>query len=451
MDVLITLLSSVIQKFSSLRAQLSARVLTRVPVLLPALLSVILMSACGNNQTASVSDFSGSQKAQCDSAMVANRFIVRWKNGTTTVEESESEESFLREIAQPHVNEIEYSEHDVRVQLPTKPVQNALMKAQSLPPAGNWGQQIVGAPAVWAKGVEGAGITVAIVDSGMDVTHAQLNGQLAINKNEVPANSVDDDRNGYVDDVSGYDFSSGTGNLTDGAGHGTHVAGIIAADPTQGPIQGMAPKAKLLPLRFMDEQGSGLVSSAILAIQYAKAHGAKIVSASWGGSKCSKALQAAISDLAVHDILFVAAAGNGDEFGTALNLDITPEYPAAYSLPNQLTVGATTARDIMAGFSNFSPSLVNLMAPGVNILSTYPVGRTCLEDRTAASGTCTMDGTSMATPFVSGAAALIWSSKPSATAAEVRKALLDSVDQGGFPVSSGGRLNVEKALAALNQ
>jgi subtilisin family serine protease len=410
-----------------------------------AALALTFLSSCGKGPTNQITQSADDTlKAQCASAAVPNRYVVKWKDGSTTVEEASSHEVFISEVAEPFADDIEFAENDFRIELPktptpAQPVGSLKEQAVAFAAASDWGQTITRAPAVWAKGVEGEGMIVAIVDTGAEVTHAQLAGQLLINAGEIPANQLDDDKNGYVDDVSGYDFNGSTGEVTDGAGHGTHVSGIIAADPAKGAIKGMAPKAKILPLRFMDDKGGGFVSDAILAIAYAKSRGAKIVNASWGGSDCSKLLKAAIADLGQNGILFVAAAGNGDAYGNAQNLDVNPEYPAAYGLENEITVGASSSRDIMAGFSNYSRSFVNLMAPGIGILSTYPGNQTR-----------TMDGTSMATPFVSGAAALIWSAHPNASLKQVRAALFAGVDISDYPVSTGGRLNVEKALAALD-
>ncbi len=409
-------------------------------LLVVALLTVILMNAgCGTRSSQTVSTdrgFSGTNKGDCASTAIANRFIVRWKDGTTSIEDVENAEDFQENIAKPFADDIAFSETDFRIKLPNQPKRLRAESKSSTPV--NWGVKDSRAEHAWAQGATGEGIVVAVVDTGVDETHPQLAGQLYVNSKEVPANQIDDDQNGFVDDVSGYDFATNSASVSDGVGHGTHVSGIIAADGTKGTVQGMAPKAKIMPLAFMDRDGGGTISAAIRAINYAQTQGARIVSASWGGAQCSQALIASISDLSAHGILFVAAAGNGDENGNGLDIGISPEYPAALGMPNQITVGAVSVRDFIAGFSNFSSKLVHLVAPGVGIISTYPGG-----------GTVSMDGTSMATPFVSGAAAAIWSAYPTATAAQVRSAIIGSTNYGNFPVSSGGRLDVTNALALL--
>ncbi len=302
----------------------------------------------------------------------------------------------------------------------------------------------------WSRGYKGQGVIVAVIDSGVQVTHKDLKTHLAVNAGEVgtdglgrsmATNGVDDDLNGYVDDVSGYDFELDSGVVTDGSGHGTHVSGVIVADHAGGAVYGAAPDAKLLPLDFMNDDGAGHISDAIRAMYYAAARGAKVVNASWGGAPCSKSLRQAISDLGVAGILFVAASGN--EYS---DLDADPSYPAAYNVSNQITVASSTQSDRMNDFSNYSYDLVHIMAPGSAILSTYSdFGDTANPIYKALSGT------SMATPFVSAAAAALWSAKPTATVGEIRNALLSSVDTGPYEVSSRGRLNMRKALDVILQ
>ena len=398
---------------------------------------LLSLLGCGAKPNQTISADSGLiSKGDCNGAAITNRYIVRWKDGTTSIEDVESAQDFKENIAQPFADDIAFAETDFRIQIPKRPHQLRAEAFSGTPL--NWGVNDSRANTAWAQGATGAGILVAVVDTGVDETHPQLAGQLYVNPNEIPANQLDDDNNGFIDDVNGYNFVTNTGQVTDGVGHGTHVSGIIAADSSKGLVQGMAPKAKILPLAFMDSDGGGTISAAIRAITYARAQGAKIVNASWGGPQCSKALTASISELNAHGILFISAAGNGDENGNGLDLGVSPEFPAALGMPNQITVGAITIRDIRAGFSNYSRTLVNLLAPGVGIVSTFPGG-----------GTASMDGTSMATPFVSGAAAAIWSAYPNATASQVRAALLDSTDFGDFPVTSGGRLDVVNALQLL--
>jgi subtilisin family serine protease len=392
-------------------------------------------------------------KSACAATAVPNQFIVRWKDGSTSVETAKDRAAFIQEIIEPYLDDIEIAEHDQIISInrptstnrpgpsgrPSSSIKHSasveINSADLSLPATDWGQTIVNAPAAWSEGVTGEGITVAIIDSGVDTTHPQIQPRLLINRDEIPANEIDDDHNGYVDDVTGYDFDKRTGLVTDGSGHGTHVSGIILADHSTGLVKGLAPGASLLPLDFMDDSGTGSLGVAIEAMHYAASRGARIINASWGGAPCSLTLQKEIQDLATHGILFVSAAGND-----GVNIEAAPEYPASFGLENQLTVGASTERDYMAGYSNFSYRLVNIMAPGSSIFSTYPGGLTKI-----------MSGTSMSAPFVSGAAALVWSVRPNATYSQVRDALLNSVDKGNYAVSSGGRLNVAQAIIEIKR
>ena len=407
---------------------------------------LVALSACGLNNT--ITNDSQVQADSCATTAVPNSFIVKWKSGAITQENAENREALERDLIRPNKSEIDYAENDHTIHVAPVPIlRDATVTAPSAV-ATNWGQTKVSAQAAWSQNLFGDGVIVAVVDSGADITQPQLKNQLAINPNEV-VNGVDDDSNGYIDDVNGWDFSTidpsnptyrGSPNVTDGAGHGTHVSGIILADPAAGPVQGLAQKAKLLPLRFMDANGDGLVSNAVLAINFAVARGAKIINASWGGGGCTKSLQQAIANAGSKGVMFISASGNGDSYGRGLDLDTNPVYPAAYGISSQITVGSANSSDVMSGFSNFSPVLVNLLAPGEQIYSTWPGGITAI-----------LDGTSMATPFVSGAAAILWSYRPKATLNQVRTALLSSVDGFGYPASSGGRLNIASALTALGQ
>jgi subtilisin family serine protease len=367
----------------------------------------------------------------CSESALPKQFMIRWKSGVTTVVKAANRETFIREVLTPNENQIEFAEHDYVVKR-----SDSTVVANGLPQTGiadDWGQQRIQAAAAWSQGYEGEGVIVAVVDSGVDITHPQLRNQLFTNAGEIPANGIDDDGNGLIDDVHGYDFNENSAHVSDGSGHGTHVSGIILAEHAAGNIKGVAQKAKLLPLDFMDNSGAGNLSDAIQAMHYAADMGAKIINASWGGAPCSKSLQTAISDLGARGVLFMVASGN-----SGANLDTNPEYPAAYGMSNQVTVGASSPSDYMEGFSNYSDALVHLMAPGSSILSTIPNSRTEY-----------LSGTSMATPFVSGAAAVLWGARPNATAAEIKAALLNSVDPGNYAVSSRGRLNLPKALANI--
>ena len=392
---------------------------------LASLLTILIATSCAEPQQTPQQTFPEAT-AKCQSAIIPNQYIVYWKNGRRTLEKGGPRAEFLSGFVSSNLPQLDFVEHDFKVRVD----EMESFGPQVLDP--DWGQKAVGAPDAWASGAQGEGTIVAVLDTGLDIKHPQLGGQLFFNSAEVQGNQKDDDNNGYVDDIYGYDFFARSGSLSDDDGHGTHVAGIIAADASKGSIKGIAQKAKVLPLDFMTD-GEGSIGAALEAMDYATLMGAKIINASWGGKSCSQSLQKEIQKLGTMGVLFVTAAGN-----EGVNLDDKPFYPAVYQSSNQLTVGASTANNIMAGFSNYSYHLVNIFAPGQGIWSTYPK-----------STTKQLDGTSMAAPFVSGAAAVIWSTRPTATPAMIRDALLKSVKKGNFAATSQGLVNIPAAIQYL--
>lgn len=392
--------------------------------------SAVVLAAVGCGEKAKVETASFNEtKAECAATAVPNSYVVQWKDGTVSVARGWTRDEFENEIFEPYKDDIRWAEQDQVVS--AKPAAAKISTQASNDDS--WGQLKTSAATAWSRGVLGDGITVAVIDSGVDITHPQLRSRLAVNSKEIPGNGIDDDENGFVDDVHGWDFDEDQPIVSDSAGHGTHVAGIILAEHGASAVQGIAPMAKLLPLDFMNADGQGNIGDAILAIQYAADQGARVINASWGGAPCSQTLSRTIADLETRGILFIAAAGN-----SGVDLEQLPEYPAAFVIPNQITVGASTARDYTAGFSNFSYRLVHLFAPGASILSTYPGNRVA-----------SLSGTSMAAPFVAGAAALLMSAHPTASVSQIRSALLDSVDAGPFAATTRGRLNIPRALDSI--
>ncbi len=399
--------------------------------------AALFLTACSDQVTSQQATFSET-KAECAATAVPNSYVVHWRDGKSTVARGYTREDFEKEIFEPNKDAIRLAEQDQTISL--SPMSSfaaenirSVASVSTSASEDQWGQNMISASTAWNSGIKGAGVTVAVIDSGVDITHPQLRGRLYTNTAEIPGNGIDDDGNGYIDDVNGWDFDGNQAIVSDSAGHGTHVAGIILAEHGSSVVKGVAPEAKLLPLDFMNSAGQGNIGDAILAIQYAARQGARVINASWGGAPCSQTLSRTIAGLEAQGILFIAAAGN-----SGVDLDQVPEYPAAFTIANQITVGASTARDYSAAFSNYSRHLVHLFAPGASITSTYPGNRVA-----------GLSGTSMAAPFVAGAAALLFSAHPTATAAQVRNAILSSVDQGGFAATTQGRLNISKALSSF--
>jgi subtilisin family serine protease len=276
----------------------------------------------------------------------------------------------------------------------------------------NTGQPIFGVPGtadVDVNGLEASAITqgdpnlvVAVIDTGVDFSHPDLTDRRWVNPGESgggkETNGIDDDGNGFVDDVNGADFANNDGNPFDDHSHGTHVSGTIAGSVNGQGVVGVAPNVKIMALKFLSAGGSGSISDAIEAIGYAKSKGAKISNNSWGGGGFSQALKDAIDS---SDSLFVAAAGNGGFDGVGDNNDVTPFYPSSYDSPNILAVAANDNQGNLAEFSNFGATSVDISAPGVDILSSVPGGSFAY-----------FGGTSMASPHAAGVAALSASVEP---------------------------------------
>jgi subtilisin family serine protease len=380
-------------------------------------------------------------QASCGGLIYQNRFIVEWEDGHTTIEHSANYESFKSEFVQPNLVGIKRFYKDQDVQL----LQNESESLEGLSTASNfWGQEKVQADLLWNLGVKGKGVKVGVVDSFVQINHPQLATRIAYNNAEIPNNGIDDDGNGYIDDYAGVDFRDdieGEESI-----HGTHVAGIVLADSTVASsvsgspaMKGMAPEAELIAAPFINPSGSGSLSAAINALNYVAQRGADIINNSWGGTGCEggRALQSTFASLDQKGILLTVASGNSTR-----DIGDSPEYPAAFNLPNQITVASSSFSDFMSSFSNSSNKLVHIAAPGEKIYSTIPFNKY--------SGA--LSGTSMATPFVSGAAALLKSAFPRATSQQIKEALLTTVDysnQNQFRVSSRGRMNVYKAYLKL--
>jgi subtilisin family serine protease len=297
-----------------------------------------------------------------------------------------------------------------------------------------WGLATINAPGAWDVDTNCVSVVVAVIDSGADYTHSDLAANIWVNTGEIPDNNIDDDANGKIDDTRGWDFVSEDNDPMDANGHGTHVAGTIGAVGNNAlGVAGLCWAARIMLLKAFDDAGDATVADIVEAMEYARGNGARIVNASYSGSEFSQAENDAIAQLNSDGILFVAAAGND-----GVDNDQTPSYPAGYGLPNIIAVAASNAGDLLAAFSDFGRSTVDVAAPGVSVLSTYLYNDYAVES-----------GTSMAAPHVSGLAALVWSSNPGLTAAQVKGRILDGVDRipalEGF-IFTAGRINADNSV-----
>jgi subtilisin family serine protease len=305
------------------------------------------------------------------------------------------------------------------------------------------------AATAWANNKTGsATVYVGIIDEGYMYEHEDLAANAGVNPGEIAGNGLDDDGNGLVDDVYGWDFDGNNSSLFDGTGddHGTHVAGTIGGVGGNGKgVAGVVWNVKLMGAKFLGSRG-GSLANAIKAVDYftdlKQRHGINIVATnnSWGGGGYSQALKDAIDRANVAGILFIAAAGNS---GT--NNDVSASYPSSYDSPNVIAVASITSSGPLSSFSQFGATTVDIGAPGSGIWSSVPMASGKGKNATVGSGYASYNGTSMATPHVSGAAALYASLNPNATAAQIKVALLGSATPtaslAGKTVT-GGRLNV---------
>ena len=277
-------------------------------------------------------------------------------------------------------------------------------------------------------------IVIAVIDTGVDYTHPDLKSQIEANSAELTGKAgVDDDGNGYIDDVYGYDFANKDGDPMDGHGHGTHCAGVIGASHNSAGIAGVMSNVKIVPIKFLTDAGSGETIDAISSIDYAIKRGVNVMSNSWGGGDKEQSLLDAITAAETAGITFVAAAGNDSS-----NNDTTASYPANYDVSNVISVGSYTAAGAKSSFSNFGVKTVHVTAPGSSILSTYKNG-------TYAS----LSGTSMATPHIAGVVGLILSKEPNLTPVQIRERLVNTsvkTDKLKSASLSGGRVDAFRAL-----
>ncbi|KAB8319625.1 S8 family serine peptidase [Tolypothrix campylonemoides VB511288] len=274
----------------------------------------------------------------------------------------------------------------------------------------NWGADLVKAPEVWANGYTGQGVVVAVLDTGVDYNHDDLKGNIWTNNNEIADNGKDDDGNGYVDDVYGWNFDSNNNNTLDIAGHGTHVSGTIAGQNNGFGVTGIAYNAKIMPVKVLDDEGRGNRSNIAEGIRYAVDHGANVINLSLGSRfPDDGTYQPALEYASSKGVVVVMAAGN--------NGDFQPGYPAGYADKWGIAAGAVDKNNNMADFSNRAGTnpLTYVTAPGVDVYSTVPGNQYI-----------SYSGTSMASPHVAGVVALMLSANRNLTDAQVRQIVAET-------------------------
>jgi subtilisin family serine protease len=328
-------------------------------------------------------------------------------------------------------------------------VPNMIVQAVGVPNdpgfSNQWGFQQpndhdIDAPEAWDEQTDASPLVVAVIDTGTQWDHPDLAANIWTNTGEIPGNGIDDDGNGYIDDVHGYDWVNLDGNPMDDYGHGTHTAGTIGAVTNNGTgVAGVCWKVRIMPLKFLNSGGSGSISDAVLALEYAMNNGANLSSNSWG-CYCSDSDMQPLSDAIdeafnTKGMLFVAAAGNNGS-----DNDQTPFYPASLHSKAIFSVAASDANDNLAGFSNYGRTSVDIAAPGDGVYSTW-----------LGSSYTYLSGTSMACPHAAGAVALAAAHCPNSDLLRIRNKIMASADQ--LPafmgkVASNGRLNLRGALDA---
>jgi subtilisin family serine protease len=387
-------------------------------------------------------------KKSLSSAHVPNQLIVKFKNDST----KSVQRSFLQELNAQVVQQFK-SNGAVLIQLPPGSAEkkagalslmakkirsrpeieyvepNWLVHANSTPNDPLYDQLYalnktpsrtgdIFAQEAWTKTTGSQDVLVAVIDSGVDYNHQDLADNYWHNPGETGIdsdgkdksnNGIDDDNNGLIDDWRGWNFVKNNNDPMDDLNHGTHCAGSIGAVGNNGiGAVGVNWNVSIVGLKFLDETGSGTLANAVLAIEYATSVGVHVMSNSWGGDESSETMLAAIRKANDAGILFVVAAGNDSN-----NNDLGLDYPSSYAVDNIISVAAVDRDGQLASFSNYGPKTVHIAAPGVQILSTFPGNQ--YEE---------LSGTSMATPYVAGAAALIKSRFPQLKAKEIKTRLL---------------------------
>ena len=293
----------------------------------------------------------------------------------------------------------------------------------------------IDAPEAWAKTTGSNNVVVAVIDTGVDYNHPDLVDNMWTNPGEIPGDGIDNDGNGVIDDVHGYNAYADDGDPMDGHSHGTHCAGTIAGQGNNGQgVAGVAWDAQIMAVKIFDDSGKTSSDAILRGITYAAKNGARITSNSWGGGQKNDLIKEAFEKSSAFHVM---AAGNNGR-----NVDRRENYPSGYEMSNSISVAATDRNDRLANFSNYGQQEVDIAAPGVQTYSTIPDGRYGFKS-----------GTSMATPHVSGAAVLMVANEPDITNEELKQRLMNGADKLSSlrgKVASGGRLNIANSLERDN-
>jgi subtilisin family serine protease len=289
----------------------------------------------------------------------------------------------------------------------------------------------IDAPEAWAKTTGSNDVVVAVIDTGVDYTHPDLVDNMWTNPGEIAGDGIDNDGNGVIDDIHGYNAYADDGDPMDGHSHGTHCSGTIAGQGNNGKgVAGVAWDAKIMGVKIFSDSGKTSSDAILRGILYAAKNGARITSNSWGGGGANDLIKEAFEKSTAFHVM---ASGNNGR-----NVDRKENYPSGYEMPNSISVAATDRNDKLAGFSNYGKKEVDIAAPGVQTYSTIPNGRYGNKS-----------GTSMATPHVSGAAVLMVANDPDITNEELKSQLMAGAER--IPslrgkVASEGRLNINNSL-----
>lgn len=344
--------------------------------------------------------------------------------------------TLARDARVQYVEPNHYNYLDATAAIPNDALFNDLWAMNNTGQTGGTPDADIDAVEAWDITTGDSDLVIAVIDSGLDMNHEDIAANLWTNPGEIPGNGIDDDNNGYVDDVHGWDFSDDDNDPAPAGGgclgHGTHTAGTVGAVGNNGVgVTGVNWNVKLMPIKAFEPILIILCAASdadlMASIEYQTVMGVRVSNNSWGGSTPSQAMQAAI--LATRSVFVVAAGNSGND------QEITPSYPSAYPNANIISVAATDDTDTLAGFSDYGVVSVDLAGPGVGIRSTLPN-----------NNYGNLFGTSMAAPHVAGVAGLLLAQYPDLTNNEVKWCLMAGVDVIGLPVVTGGRLNAQKSL-----